>query len=266
MSVYGNIVKAESESFNLKNIVEDIQESYTEICISLAEDVDYGYIEEGANIETGKILMNCRKQFKALSSDVKKAIKDKDKTTAKKKLEELKKVVNEARKEVRKMDPNVGSAILGLFSGFVVHAARNIGWIIGLSAAKFANKQLAKSAGKNFGAAASSMFDNFDINNFEFVQDACNWDVLQEDEDFASNAMRGVKKGAAVAILGTVRTIVSLIKAIFDIVKTLSKSIEELKSGEKVSNAFNHWRTQILICFDDLDKSIKCLENAVDKM
>jgi len=144
MSIFGSFINEQSEretieltDYEVKGIMEarEIAEikaideaiSMEDIIITLAEcacveDAEVT-LDEGANIDMTKVMVEFRKNFKAKMKEFKSKMKAKEFDDAKKIAKELSSMVDGLEKDIRSIDAdNTGSAILGYFATALVNS------------------------------------------------------------------------------------------------------------------------------------------------
>ena len=227
MAIYGSYL-TESNSvreFKLDDL-NSLRESYADVCVAIVENGDE-YIEEGANVEMMRTLRASRKAFKAASKECRAAIKSKDKKTAKSKINEMKKIVKDGKNAIDDIESTSGSMILGYFAQYVVKAARNIVWSIGIN----------------------------------ILDDGTGETQIQGDGNGGFQYIQGNPSSRAQAA-----ELITKIKTLFARIRKIYVIIENARDSDNMADALNMFKVEIKICYQDLELSIKILEKVVDNI
>lgn len=236
MSIYGNYAKALVEAqYNTTTDIsaEELQNAIFECysnAIEILSEIDTEVVEEGANIDMTKIWRESKKENKEYLKNYKKFLKEKNFKAAAAELDKVTKNLEKAKKEIKDIDQNVGSAICGYFAEWIIDLLQVI---VPYSI-----------TGVGYGFSMSAIAEMIKTGNVEVLTKAA--------------------PAVATAYIGAIWT---SIKSLIILIKDIKTWIKEFKEDDKKLEAkhFNLYRNTLIRFMDDSIKNINKLKDGVAK-
>ena len=270
MAIYESYLteaKIEKEYELAKEDMSILHQAYIETCISIAEDVDEEeYLSEGVNLDNFKVVRTLKKDFKQRCSAYKKAIKAGKYSDAEKEVKAMRKLINDADKEIKANKGNIGSSVIGFFLGTLGALYSNIGWIIGGAVlSKWSgnmakdHEELSKMSNRDKNEVLGNISNAQDKNDpFKYASLVVDYHLLNRD----------ATKYAGKATLADLNKTIS---AIAPFVIAGIKEVKKLKDNYRAANLEDadkcNWFTkQCLSQLVKLDKAVDKLEDIVKKL
>ena len=254
MGIYGSYAKKLMEAKQQEAVAENISneelqnaifECYSSAIDILSEADQEEIIEEGANVEMTKAWLGSKKEVKEYLKNYKKFLKAKEYKKASSELDKVTKILEKAKKDIKSVDQNAGTAAIGFFADFLVIvlemfvplSIEGIGLGVVISGAKGASKAV------DAAAMAGGIFDDKEM-------------------------LKQATKIYGGALATTVGSIWSIIKAVSLIIKEVKTWIKEFKSdGEKLeAKHFNAYRNTLIRYMDSSIKKIDELKRDIPKL
>lgn len=252
MAIYGSYAKQLMES--QQNLItkmtdEELQnvifECYSNTINVFTEADQEEIVEEGANVEMTKAWLGSKKEVKEYLKNYKKLLKAKEYKKASSELDKVTKILEKAKKDIKSIDQNAGTAAIGFFADFLVIvlemfvplSIEGIGLGVAISGAKGAGKVV------DVTAKAGGLID---------------------DKEMIKQAAK-IYGGALASTIGTVWTV---IKGVSLTIKEVKTWIKEFKSdGEKLeAKHFNAYRNTLIRYMDSSIKKIDELKRDIPKL
>lgn len=219
------------EYVNMQNTIIEVLSESTDIDDLFTENFDYGYLNEGANIEYTKAFKEGKKAYRDNMKLAKKALKDGNYSECSQYLKKADKAVTEIEKVIRSVDSTVGSAVFGLFANGLCNTFEML------------LPNLLYSVGSNI--AANS---------------AIKMTMSAFQGEISKSAMAGSVLGGVAASAGAIW---ALIKGVTIAIKDIKQLITEIKSDDNLNNNLNFYRNKLLRYCKDLHTNINKFESKI---
>ena len=269
MAIYGSYLaeaKMEKEYELTKEDMNILYQAYIETCISIAEDVDEEeYLSEGANLDMIKTLRKSRQDFGKACSACKKALNNKEFKNAKAQIKIMKSVLESGKKEVNKLgekDGTMETSVIGFFAGLIPFFARNMLWIVTSAGIAKIGRKIGDKGISNYDDEQTRYYDFLDAHGRDLSDDTL--DRIDKNHDAKLN--KAIALNGFGRIMQAHAILQSFIKALVSIIKTVMQVKKDLDNKDVSTNsALNFNRNQIMQCYNDLEKQLTKLEQAITK-